>query len=189
MMPQATIVQPALQTQTCSSCPHFNNFHEPGGRGWCNLFDRQAREHHQVTDDCIHSSELVISHELEDNLAFFPNVNLEELQAFPTGEIIDEADKPHAKYQVGSIVKIIDKDEGYTEWATFEVLECMHNENLYSSTETYLHQSEWYYRLSSHVDGNTTPSTNWAVDKSLWVAENEICDFDLAQNICTEEVF
>lgn len=192
--------------KTCSTCSHFNNYSEPSGKGWCNLFDHQAREHHEITSDCINSSESVISHELQDNLALFPDVNFEELQAFPTEEIIDEVDKPHAEYKVGSIVKIIDKDKDYTEWATFEVIECMHNQNLYNSTETYLHKSEWYYRLSStirrceatanprsglssHVDGNTLPLANWASDKSLWIAENEICDFDMAQNICAEEVF
>ena len=239
MMPQTTAIKPASyaerdappganplgyplgQPKTCSSCPHFDNFHEPNRRGWCNLFDHQAREHHEITDDCIHSSKSLISHELEDNLALFPDVNFEELQAFSTEEIIDEAiaygnspaklsareaRAPHAKYQVGSIVKIIDPDEDYTEWGVFEVTECMHNKNLFDNTETYLHQSEWYYRLSSHIDGNTLPSTNWAmpssergiscftssisahssyaIDKSLWIAENEICDFDLAHNVC-----
>ena len=236
MMTQSIIVKPASYAEryplgqakatkgreraTCSNCPHFDNFHEPSKRGWCELFNHQAREHHQITDDCIHSSELVISHELQDNLAFFPDVNFEELQVFPTEETIDEADKPHAEYEVGSIVKIIDPDEDYTEWATFEVIECMHNQNLYNNTETYLHQSEWYYRLSptirrceatanprsglvSHADGNALSSANWAIDKSFWVArafpcalrrrgvarQNEICDFDLAHNVCLEEVF
>ena len=189
---------------TCSTCPHFNNYNEPSKRGWCELFNHQAREHHQVTDDCINSSESIISHELEDNLALFPGVNFEELEAFPTEETIDEAiaygnspaklsareaRAPHAEYQVGSIVKIIDKDEDYTEWAVFEIIECLHNQNLYDNTETYLHQSEWYYRLCSYTDGNTMPSNDFALDKSLWVAENEICDFDMAHNVFTEEVF
>lgn len=104
MMAQSIAVKPALQAKTCSTCPHFDNFHEPNRRGWCELFNRQAREHHQVTDDCIHSStsewnkpnqvrrflasKLVISHELEDNLALFPDVNFEELEAFPT-EVVE----------------------------------------------------------------------------------------------------
>ena len=109
MMPQATAIKPDLQTKTCSSCPHFNNFRELNQRGWCELFNHQAREYHQVTSDCINSSESIVSHELQDNLALFPDVNFKKLPAFPTEEIIDEADKPHAEYQVGSIVKIIDQ--------------------------------------------------------------------------------
>ncbi|NJK58880.1 MAG: hypothetical protein HC939_24345 [Pleurocapsa sp. SU_5_0] len=100
-----------------------------------------------------------------------------------------ELDLPHAEYQVGNIVKIIDPDENYTEWAIFEVIECMHNRYLYRSTETYLHQPEWYYRLSSYTDGNTMPSIDFALDKSLWVAENEICSFDMAHNVCTDDIF
>ena len=202
-MTQATVVQPVSQAKTCLSCPHFNNFFESKyievdsqtisnpqyQKGWCELFNRQAWENHEETQDCINSSKSIFSHELQDNLALFPNVNFEELEAFPSEEIIDEADLPHAEYQVGSIVKIIDADEDYREWAIFEVIECLHNTNLHNSTETYLNQSQWYYRLCSYTDGNTMPSKNFALDKFLWVAENEICDFDMAHNVCTEDVF
>ncbi|HEY9766960.1 MAG TPA: hypothetical protein V6C71_00450 [Coleofasciculaceae cyanobacterium] len=188
-MTQAIVVKPTPPVKTCSTCPHFNNFYEVNGRGWCKLFDRQAREHHEITNDCIISSDLAVSHELENNLDIFPDINLEELEAFPTEEIIDEADKPHSDYEVGSIVKVIDADEDHTEWAVFEIVECKYNPNLYDSIETYLNQCEWYYRLCSYQDGNTMPSNNFVVDKSLWVREDEICDFDMSWNVCTEEIF
>jgi len=181
-MTQATAVKPAVEVKNCATCPYFDNFHEANGRGWCKLFDHQAREHHEITNDCIVSSDLAVSVELEDNLDIFPNINIEELEAFPTEEIIDEADKPHAEYEVGSIVKVIDKDEDHTEWGVFEVIECMYNKNLYDSTENYLNQAEWYYRLASHDDAS-------AISKSLWVAENEICHFDMSHNVCTEDIF
>ena len=189
-MTQATASTPAVEVKTakdkeratCSVCPHFNNFHEPNGRGWCELFDGYVREKHEETESCINSSNSVISHELEDNLAFFPNVNYEELQAFPTEELEDELDLPHSEYQVGSIVKIIDEHEHYTEWATFEIVECRYNSCLYRSRESYLNEVAWYFRLRSNNDGTT-------ISKSSWIREDEICHFDMAHNICTEEVF
>ena len=51
-MLQATAVKPT-EVKTCSTCPHFNNFHEPNGRGWCNLFDQPARTHHIQSLDCV----------------------------------------------------------------------------------------------------------------------------------------
>lgn len=41
-----------LQPSTSSQCPYFQDFGEPGGRGWCALFDRMARAHYQRTNDC-----------------------------------------------------------------------------------------------------------------------------------------
>ena len=182
-MTQATAVKPVVE-QTCSTCPYFQNFNESNGRGWCQLFDHQAREYHQQTNDCIISSDLEISHELEDNLALFPEVEFDEIEvaAFPTEEIIDEADLPHSEYQVGSIVKVIDSDEHHTEWAVFEVIDCKYNHNLYNSTESYLNESQWYFRLASNDDAST-------ISKSLWVAENEICHFDQSHLISTQDIF
>ena len=183
-MTQATAVQPALQIKTCSVCPHFDDFHEESGRGWCELFNYQAREYHQITDDCINSSESIVSHELVDNLALFPNVDLEELDAFPTEEREDKADLPHAEYEVGSIVKVIDAEEDHIEWGVFEVVECRYNQYIYdpNNPEAYLNHVDWYYRLASNSDSTS-------ISKSLWVAENEICDFDMAHNVCTEDIF
>ena len=101
-MTQSIAFKPALQAKTCFSCPHFNNYHEPKyievddrtisnpqyHKGWCELFNHQAWENHEETQDCINSSKSIFSHELQDNLAFFPNVNFEELKAFPT-EVIE----------------------------------------------------------------------------------------------------
>ena len=101
-MTQTTVVKPASQAKTCLICPHFDNFHAPKyievdsqtisnpqyQKGWCELFNYQAWENHEETPDCINSSKSIISHELKDNLALFPNVNFEELDAFPT-EVIE----------------------------------------------------------------------------------------------------
>ena len=49
--------QTQIQTKTpiactCASCPKFNDYNEPRGRGWCQLFDRVAFSHHPFTLDC-----------------------------------------------------------------------------------------------------------------------------------------
>ena len=189
-MTQATVSTPAVEVKikegkertTCSVCPHFNNFHEPNGRGWCEQFNHQVREHHQTTNDCIIASDLLFSHELENNLALFPNVDFEKLEAFPTEEIESKLDQPYSEYEVGSIVKIIDAESDHTEWAVFEIVECRYNHGLYRSSESYVNEVAWYYRLASHNNDTT-------ISKSSWIREDEICHFDLSHFICTEEIF
>ncbi len=85
---------------------------------------------------------------------------------------------------MGSIVKIIDAEEDYTEWAVFEVIECRFNQYIHDRdrSEAYLTHVDWYYRLASNDDDR-------ALGKSLWVKENEICAFDLAHNVCTDDIF
>ena len=51
-MTQATATKPA-ENQTCTTCPNFNDFQEPNGRGWCELINRQARTFHIKTHDCV----------------------------------------------------------------------------------------------------------------------------------------
>lgn len=181
-MTQSTVVKPASQANTCSSCLHFDNFHESNSRGWCELFNHQARAHHEQTNDCITSSDLIISHELEDNLVTFPDVDVEELNAFPDEEAESELDKPYSEYQKGSIVKVIDKNEHHTEWGIFEIIECKYNESLYRSSESYLNEAAWYFRLASIYDAST-------INKSLWIREDEICHFNMSHNVCTEDIF
>jgi hypothetical protein len=146
---------------TCAQCPHFNDYQESNGRGWCHLFNRQARANHQQTNDCIVSS---------------------DLETFPTKEIEDEADLPYSEYQVGSIVKVIDQDDDHREWAVFEIVECKYNHSLFDNTKSYLNQAQWYFRLASLQDSNT-------LNKSLWVAENEICHFEQSHLISTQDIF
>jgi hypothetical protein len=102
---------------TCSQCPHFNNYQEPNGRGWCNLFDQAARTHHQRTNDC-------------DTFANEDPLNV-----------------PHARFALDSIVKVIDPQEHHTEWATFMVIGRKYNHERYRSTESYLSEPAWYYQL------------------------------------------
>jgi len=178
-MTYATAVHPGIEERTCPNCPHFDNFHEPNGRGWCRLFDHDCKVHHEQTQDCINSSDLQVSHELEDNLEFFHNLDSD---AFPTEEVIDEADLPYSEYQVGSVVKVIDSDEHHTEWGVFEVIERKHNKTLYRCTESYLNEASWYFRLASQDDAST-------ISKDLWVREDEICHFEQSHLICCTEIF
>ena len=84
-MTQVTITNPAAEVKTCSQCTHFDNYKDQRGCGWCNLFNQKARTYHIQTNDCVLSSDIPISHELKDNLAFFRNINLDP---FPT-EVIE----------------------------------------------------------------------------------------------------
>lgn len=195
-----TAVKPVLEVKTCATCPYFDNFQESNGAAsegskvvedddmgayalrWCKLFDHQAREYHEITNDCITSSDFVVSHELEDNLDLFPNVDFEELDAFPTKKLEDELDQPYSEYQEGSIVKVIDKDERHEEWGIFKIVECKYNKSLCDNTESYLNEAAWYFRLAGNDDATT-------INKSLWVREDEICHFDMSHNICTDDIF
>lgn len=273
----AHVISDKLLTQrnTCFTCPNFSNFHESNGRGWCELFDHQARAHHEMTNDCVVSSQTLIQqreissvidtkgekelitiefatnihpdeteysyqhpqfvfgNEVEIKGSFiYPTITykvcaLELLEnKTPSGKLLyqpswkykisdgqqtywkDETalvlagdsrqikttpvftteplesvdDQPHSPYKVGSLVKVIDPAEDHTEWPVFEVVECKHNQSLYRSTESYLNEPQWYYRLVSHVDASS-------ISKSLWVREDEICQFDMAHNISTQYIF
>ncbi len=46
---------------TCATCPYFQDFGERNGRGWCQLFDQTARQHHARTGDCEQEIEAVES--------------------------------------------------------------------------------------------------------------------------------
>lgn len=56
-MPQAIADTVKTDTQTCNTCPYFENYHERNGRGWCHLFNHQAREHHALINDCRQNAE------------------------------------------------------------------------------------------------------------------------------------
>jgi len=49
-MPTQTLEQPILANY--ATCPYFQDFGEPLGRGWCQAFDQMARQHHFRTGDC-----------------------------------------------------------------------------------------------------------------------------------------
>ena len=122
--------------------------------------DKYLKPHHQTLLD--RTAELYLNDDL----------NL-------TNPTVDEVDLPHAEYEIGSIVKVIDPEEQHTEWAVFEIVERRYNSRCFRSTEAYLSETQWYYQLSSHQNS----------DRILWARENDICAFDMSHNVCTQEVF
>ncbi len=58
-MTTQTIERPIQST--CATCPYFQDFGEPNGRGWCQMFDHTARQHHKQTGDCKQEIEAVES--------------------------------------------------------------------------------------------------------------------------------
>ncbi len=145
----SNITTPA-QKSTCANCSQFNDYLEPTGKGWCNLFDQPARRHHPQTLDC--------------------QLNL------PT----EEEDLPHAEFEPGQIVKIIDEgEEDCNEWASFVVIGASFNQNRFRSIQTYLSEPDWNYLIAS-VDHT---------QHQFWVAETEICHVDQSPLIETADVF
>ena len=93
-----------------------------------------------------------------------------------------DTDSVPSKFQVKSIVKIIDPTEHHNEWGVFEVVQVKNNDHHFDNTDTYLNSSAWVYRLA-----NTRYENTYCQD--LWVRENEICHFDESHLICTEDIF
>jgi hypothetical protein len=63
---QSTVVKPS-ESKTCSTCPHFHNYKESNGRGWCDLFNHQARQQHEQTNDCVLSESLENEQEISND--------------------------------------------------------------------------------------------------------------------------
>ena len=109
-------------TSTCASCPHFDDFKEPNGRGWCMVFDRVAYQHHPFTQDC--------------------QLNL------PTDTIAEE-EQEFCKYREGDMVKVIDKYKDHSQWETFVVIGHRYNSNAFKTTKSYLTEPEWYILIAT----------------------------------------
>ncbi len=231
----AKITTPVQQSK-CETCPKFKDFNESNGRGWCQVFDRSARQHHTLTSDCQQQleseqlQELLSTHNAylkpvingfpgRDVYKQLPELGYERigyvsanlvgwfalnqhglpvaerlpsqneavkalLESFKPVESKDyrsrieqettsdfqpiepEEDLPHAEFDDGSIVKVIDEDEDHTEWASFVVITKVINQNRFSSTESYLNEPDWYYLLASVDRPNSA---------MFWAKENEIC--------------
>ncbi len=92
-----------------------------------------------------------------------------------------EEDLPHAEFDDGSIVKVIDEGEdNHDEWASFVVITKVINPNRFSSTESYLNEPNWYYLLASVDRPNSA---------MFWAVEDEICHADQSHLIETAEIF
>ena len=51
MMTQTTSKITQLPT-SCANCPQFDDYQDNRKRGWCNLYNHFAKEHHPFTRDC-----------------------------------------------------------------------------------------------------------------------------------------
>ena len=90
-------------------------------------------------------------------------------------------DLPHAEFDDGSIVKVIDEGEdNHDEWASFVVITKVINPNRFSSTEYYLNEPNWYYLLAS---------LDRPLSAMFWAKEDEICHACQSHLIETAEVF
>ena len=57
-----------IEQQTCASCPYFQDFGEPNGRGWCATFDQMARLDHERTGACDQEIEALENEDIQQPL-------------------------------------------------------------------------------------------------------------------------
>ena len=140
-------IQTKLPTAcSCASCPKFNDYGESNGKGWCNLFNRPAAQHHALTADCL--------------LNLPPETDNEDLP---------EEDRNICKYKQGSIVKLIDSQRHHTQWLSFIVVGQKYNPGRFRSDEAYLTEPNWYLLLAK-VD-QPTSNLNWVAETAICLAE------------------
>jgi hypothetical protein len=75
---QPTAIKPLEEVKpaaTCADCPKFRPHTDGTDKGWCCLFDRFAREHHAMTQDCINTIEVE-----QDDYLFHEAIVVEESQ-------------------------------------------------------------------------------------------------------------
>ena len=132
---------------TCASCPKFKDFHEPNGRGWCEVFDKLAYQHHQLTVDC----QLNLSPESEQDL-------------------IPEEDKLHCQFTEGNIVKLIDSKQDHNQWESFVVVGKKYNQGRFKTTESYLSEPTWYILIAT-ID-RPIPDQYWKSETDICHADH-----------------
>ena len=142
-MPQSQIQTQTPTQCTCTSCPKFKNFHEPKGRGWCQVFDKVAYQHHQLTVDC--------------------QLNL------PSVSTTDE-EPDFCTYTEGDIVKLIDSHKHHSEWESFVVISKKYNHNRFLSDESYLNEPTWYVLIAT-ID-KPIPDQYWKAETDLCHADH-----------------
>jgi hypothetical protein len=55
--PQPVELPKEVKSVTCTDCPRFQPHADGTDKGWCCLFDRFARDRHEITQDCINTIE------------------------------------------------------------------------------------------------------------------------------------
>ncbi|MGB5631617.1 MAG: hypothetical protein WBM44_07190 [Waterburya sp.] len=135
---------------SCQRCASYISYR--GASGWCNIFNRPAKETHSMTGDC----------QLNGAITLAP---------------LPEEDIERSPYCVGESIKVIETEIHHTQWQEYQVAEVMKNEELYLSSENYLNQARWYFRIQTKHG------------RQLWLAENQICLAQESNLISTEEIF
>ncbi len=127
---------------TCASCPKFHDYGDPNGKGWCNLFNRPAAQHHALTADC-----------------------LLNLPSQTTNDTLPSEDRNYCKYQQGDLVKLIDSHKHHSDWESFIVIGQKYNANRFRSDESYLNEPTWYILIAT-VD-RPIPDQYWKPETDI----------------------
>ncbi len=125
-------------------------------------------------------------------------------------------DTPHPRFELDSIIKVIDPVEHHSEWATFVIIGRQYNHERSALEYTTRVQREVSYSKRDLLDRNTESYLSeatasrinlsgfrtrrgfwyyWLInssyeptyDQRLWVAETEICLIDQSHLICIDE--
>lgn len=106
----------------CLRCASYIDYED--SRGWCDNFNRPARDSHPMTDDCRQNGAITLAPVAEEDLEYSP-------------------------YRVGDLIKVIEPNVRHNSWAEYRVIEVNKNEALYRSSQSYFNESRWYYRLQT----------------------------------------
>lgn len=107
---------------TCSSCASYISYQD--SRGWCNIFNRQAKDNYSMTRDCQQNGAITLV-------------------------AVTEAELEESEYQVGDRIKVIEAEAHHASWKEYTVLDVFKNEDLHRSQASYLEESRWYYRVQT----------------------------------------
>ena len=143
------------RSTTCANCPHFNDYRENRGRGWCLLFNRVSFKKHPFTRDC--ELERVASEDI-----IRPSYNESDRVS-----IIDP-DTDYTQWTTYIVVakKRCDPAQSMTRKGTRTKT---FNPYRYKTVETALNQTDWYYQLATVEGLKVIPQ---------WIAENDICHYE-----------
>lgn len=92
---------------TCSSCANYIRY-QNSSCGWCNIFNRQAKDNHSMTGDCQQNGAIVLAAVAEEELE-------------------------QSEFQVGNRIKVIEAEAHHQSWGEHTILKVWQNQNFYRS--------------------------------------------------------
>ncbi len=146
-MPQSKTQLKTPTVLTCASCPMFDNYNDPNGKGWCKAFDIAARANHTMTCDC-----------------------LSRLRSESKQGLIPEEDRLLCQFNEGYKFKIIDSSKDHSQWESFVVVGKKYNQGRFKTTKSYLNEPTWYVLIAT-ID-RPIPDQYWKAETDICHADH-----------------